>query len=72
VSLEVFTPSHVKYVCDTSEKHVARIPRDPFAAPSLWKAVQDFNMLCVRLGYVEEGKVSRLEWGSAADFFMTD
>jgi hypothetical protein len=53
-----------------NKQHV--FPVIPFVTPSLWKAVQDFNMLCIRLEYVEESKVSRLEWENAADFFMTD
>jgi hypothetical protein len=82
MSLQTFTPSMIKYVGDTSGKHADKIldkktgmrefDAVPVITAELWKAVQDFNMLRIRLAYVEHSNVYRIEWQHAADFFTNE
>ena len=82
ISLEVFTPSLIKYVGDTSDKHADKIlcqktgvhefDTVPVITAKMRKAVQDFNMLRIRLAYVEHSQVFRIEWQHAADFFTNE
>jgi hypothetical protein len=82
MSLGVFAPALIKHIKDASEKHADKIlcpktgqhmfPNVPTIPPALWKAVQEFNLLRVRLAYVEQSAASRLEWQRVADFFGQD
>ena len=82
MSLQTFSPSLIKYVGDTSGKHADKIlgkktgkhefDAVPVITAELWKAVQDFNMLRIRLAYVEHSNVYRIEWQHAADFFTNE
>jgi hypothetical protein len=82
ISLEVFAPSLIKYMRDTSGKHADKIlckedgvhifDAAPIITAELRKAVHDFNMLRIRWAYVEHSKVFRLEWQHAADFFTDE
>jgi hypothetical protein len=79
MSLAVFTPALIKHIKDASEKHADKIlcPKTgqhmfsivPTIPPALWKAMQEFNLLRVRLAYVEQSAASRLEWQRVADSF---
>jgi hypothetical protein len=81
-SLEVFAPSLVKYVGDTSGTHADKILCEvtgvhkfdsvPVITSEMWKAVQDFNMLRIRLAYVEHIQAFRFEWMRAADYFTNE
>jgi hypothetical protein len=82
MSLQTFTPSLIKYVADTSGKHADKILNKktgvhefgslPFISAGLWKAVQDFNMLRIRLAYVEHSQEYRNEWQLAVKFFTNE
>ena len=82
MSLEVFAPSLLKYVKDASEKHADKMvdpktgrgvfPVLPEADAALWKEVQQFDMLRIRLAYVEGNKTMRQAWQYSADFFNNE
>jgi hypothetical protein len=68
MSLEVFAPSLIKYMSDTSGKHADKILCEetvvhkfesaPIITSELWKALQDFNILRIRLAYVNIARCS--------------
>ena len=72
ISLEVFAPSLIKYMRDTSGKYADKIlckedgvhifDAAPIITAELRKAVHDFNMLRIRWAYVEHSKVHQ-SWG---------
>jgi hypothetical protein len=81
MSLEVFAPSLIEYVGDTSGKHADKIlcqktgvhefDTVPVITAEMWKEVQDFNMLRIRLAYVEYSQAFRIQWQHEADFFTS-
>jgi hypothetical protein len=44
----------------------------PVITSEMWKAVQDFKMLRIRLAYVEHSQAFRFEWMHAADHFTNE
>jgi hypothetical protein len=82
MSLEVFAPSLIKCVGDTSGKHADKIlcqktgvhefDTVPVITAEMWKAVQDYNMLRIRLAYVEYSQAFHIQWQHEADFFTSE
>ena len=72
--LDIFIPSHIKYVRDLSKKHffdmvgtdgMVRFPMYPTITTELWKEVQSLDSRILQLSYIEGGMRYNTEFSEA-------
>ena len=78
--LDIFIPSHIKYVRDLSKKHFSDMvdaagnvtfPVYPSITTELWKKVQSFDPRIIQLSHVEGGLQYRTAWDESVSAIET-